>query len=98
MRRLRIKVRWLVIGGGGFVVAMALGLSLVPHLDANQSATPPAALNHIARANSAAAAEAAARMREQSRATADLHAAEERGRDRADADLRRADAELGNTI
>jgi hypothetical protein len=96
--RRRIPVRWIVIGGGGFVVAVAIGLSLVPNLEANQSAAPPAALNRIARANDAAAAEAAARLRDRARASALLHDAEQRGRDRAEDDLRRADAANGNTL
>lgn len=98
MRRRRLPVRWLVFGGGGFAVAVALGLSLVPNLNANQTATPPATLNRIARANDAAAAEGAARLRDRARVSTDLRAAEQRGRDRADADLRIAENELGNTL
>jgi len=94
----RIKVRWVVIGGGGLVVAVALGLSLVPNVEANRSAAAPAALNRIARANDAAAAEAAARLRDRARASALMHDAEQRGRDRAEADLRRADAANDNAL
>lgn len=98
MRRRRIPARWLVIGGGGVVVAIAVGLSLVPDLEANQSAAPPAALNRIARANDAAAAEGAARLRDRARLSVELRAAQERGRSHAESDLRRADAASGNTL
>jgi type IV secretory pathway protease TraF len=98
VRRRRIPARWLVIGAGGLVAAVAIGLSLVPNLGANQSAAAPAALNRIARANDAAAAEGAARLRDRARFSVELRDAQERGRDRAEADLRRADAANGNTL
>lgn len=98
MSRRRIPGRWLVIGGGGLVVAVAIALALVPDLDSNHSPAPPAALNRIARANDAAAEEGAARLRDRARLSTELREAQERGRNHAEADLRRADAANGNTL
>lgn len=98
MKRRRLPLRWVIIGGGGLAVAIAVGLALVPNLDADGPGAPPAALNRIARANNAAAAEGASRLRDRARASVELRAAQERGRDRADADLRREDAAMGNAL
>lgn len=92
----RLSGRALAIGLG-LTVAVIAGAALVPNLRADAPGASPAALRGIALKNDRAAAEAAARMRDESRATAEatdsLRAAGERGRAEADAMLARSDNE-----
>ncbi|HYN45245.1 MAG TPA: hypothetical protein VES64_00985 [Allosphingosinicella sp.] len=92
----RFSRRTLAGGGFALVVALIVGVSLVPDLRSGGSASP-AALKRIERKNDRAATEAAAQMRSESqvstRAAESLRAAQERGRAEADATLARFDNE-----
>ena len=90
------RTRTLAAGAGALVVAIVVGMALVPDLGASSSGASPTVLKRIAQKNDRAAMEAAAQMREKSRLSADAAdrrlAAEERGRASAEAMLARSEA------
>lgn len=91
----RISRRALVGGGLALLVALVVGIALVPDLRPGGSGASPTVLNRIERKNQRAATEAAAQMRAESRASAQaaesMRAAQERGRAEADAMIARFD-------
>ena len=93
---IRRRARGLAAGGAALAVAAIVGVALAPNLRADSSGASPAALKRIAQKNDRAAMEAAARMRDKSRASAAaadrLRAAEERGRAESRAMLARYEA------
>ncbi len=91
----RRRTRTLAAGAAGLVAAAIAGVALVPDLRADAPGASPATLTRIAQKNDRAAMEAAAQMRDKSRASAAaadrIRAAEERGRAEADAIVARFD-------
>lgn len=90
----RIPARPLAIGAG-LLVAALIGVALAPNLRGDPPGASPSTLSRIARKNDNATIEAAAQLREQSRAatqaTDSLRAAQERGRAGADESIARFD-------
>ena len=83
--------------GLGLLLALVVGVSLAPNLRSGASGASPAVLNRIARKNEAAAIEAAAQMRAESRVTTQaaesMLAGEPRGAAEANSTLARSDKE-----
>ena len=97
MIKRRLSRRAIAGGGVGLLLALAVGVSLAPNLRSGASGASPAVLNSIARKNEAAAIEASAQMRSESRDTThaaeSMIAAERRGSDQANAVVARFDDE-----